>query len=97
MPPPLPASAVFLGLANDKLNQNEASEEAYLAATRIKENDRIAWQGLISLYEKQGGLKLDAYHDAVLKLGKIFADRYGMKISRIALEIKLILILSFSQ
>ncbi|KAJ5886770.1 uncharacterized protein N7473_009444 [Penicillium subrubescens] len=67
-------AAVFLGLANDKLNQNEASEDAYLAATRIKENDRIAWQGLISLYEKQGGSKLDAYHDAVLKLGKIFAD-----------------------
>jgi superkiller protein 3 len=57
------------------LNQNEAAEEAYLAATRLKDNDRTAWQGLISLYEKQGGLKLDDYHVAVLKLGKIFADR----------------------
>ncbi|KAF7714850.1 Uncharacterized protein PECH_000021 [Penicillium ucsense] len=65
---------VFLGLANDRLNNFEASEAAYLAATRIKDSDRTAWQGLINLYEKQGGSKLDAYHNAVLKLGIIFAD-----------------------
>ncbi|KAJ5692508.1 hypothetical protein N7462_001931 [Penicillium macrosclerotiorum] len=65
---------VFLGLANDKLNKNDDSENAYIAATRIKDSDRTAWQGLISLYEKQGGQKLDAYHEAVLRLGKIFAD-----------------------
>jgi tetratricopeptide (TPR) repeat protein len=94
--PSLPASAVFLGLANDKLNQYEAAEEAYLAATRIKGNDRIAWQGLINLYEKQGGSKLDVYHDAVLKLGKIFADRYEMTNFQIALDIGPILTLSVS-
>ncbi|EPS26932.1 hypothetical protein PDE_01872 [Penicillium oxalicum 114-2] len=65
---------VFLGLANDRLNEFAASEQAYLAATKIKQSDRTAWQGLINLYEKQGGSKLDAYHDAVLKLGQIFAD-----------------------
>jgi superkiller protein 3 len=68
------------------LNQNEAAEEAYSAATRIKDNDRTAWQGLIGLYEKQGGSKLDAYHEAVLKLGKIFADRYEITNFYIFLE-----------
>lgn len=66
---------MFLGLANDKLNLNDASEQAYLAATRIKDDDRTAWQGLVSLYEKQGSAKLDAYRNVVLKLGQILADR----------------------
>ena len=66
---------MFLGLANDKLNRNDASEQAYLAATRIKGDDRTAWQGLISLYEKQGSAKLDAYREVVLRLGQIFADK----------------------
>ncbi|KAJ5594172.1 uncharacterized protein N7459_000380 [Penicillium hispanicum] len=65
---------VFLGLANDKLNKNDDSEQAYLAATRIKANDRTAWQGLISLYEKQGSQKLDVYREAVLHLGQLFVD-----------------------
>lgn len=71
-----PSRNVFLGLANDKLNRNDDSEQAYLAATRIKDSDRTAWQGLISLYEKQGSAKLDAYRVVVLKLGQIFAVRY---------------------
>lgn len=55
----------------------DESEAAYLAATRIKPEDRAAWQGLIALYEKQGSQKLDAYHDAVLKFGLTLADRYA--------------------
>lgn len=54
----------------------EDSEKAYLDATRIKQDDKTAWQGLIALYEKQGANKLDAYHEAVLHLGHIFAERY---------------------
>ncbi|KAJ5623263.1 hypothetical protein N7490_011868 [Penicillium lividum] len=65
---------LFLGLASDKLRKVQDSETAYLAATRIKPKERPAWQGLIGLYEKQGGQKLDDYHDAVLKLGLILAD-----------------------
>ncbi|KAJ5115018.1 hypothetical protein NUU61_000777 [Penicillium alfredii] len=65
---------VFLGLANEKLNKNDDSERAYLAATRVKKSDRTAWQGLISLYEKQGSHKLEPYREAVLNLGQIFAD-----------------------
>ncbi|KAJ5820130.1 antiviral protein (Ski3) [Penicillium riverlandense] len=65
---------VFLGLAYDKLNRNDDSERAYLTATRIKPGDRTAWQGLISLCEKQGSHKLDAYREVVLRLGQIFAE-----------------------
>jgi tetratricopeptide (TPR) repeat protein len=67
---------VFLGLALDKLNKNEESERAYLAATRAKSDDKTAWQGLANLYEKQGGFKLDDYHEAALRLGQIFAEVY---------------------
>jgi superkiller protein 3 len=69
---------VFLGLAYDKLNRNDDSEQAYLAATRVKDDDRTAWQGLIGLYDRQGGPKLGAYREAVLKLGQILADRYEL-------------------
>jgi superkiller protein 3 len=57
------------------LNKDDDSETAYLAATHIKADDRAAWQGLISLYDKQGGRKLDSYHNVVIQLGKIFAKR----------------------
>ncbi|CAG7918435.1 unnamed protein product [Penicillium olsonii] len=65
---------VFLGLACEKLNKNDESENAYIAATRIKADDRTAWQGLLSLYDKQGGSRLDSYHQVVVNLGKILAD-----------------------
>lgn len=67
---------MFLGLALDRLNKNSDAEKAYLAAIRLKDNDKTAWQGLISLYEKQGSHKLDPYRDAVLKLGQIHAEAY---------------------
>ncbi|KAL2865839.1 SKI complex subunit tetratricopeptide repeat protein SKI3 [Aspergillus lucknowensis] len=65
---------VFLGLAQDKLNHSVGAERAYLAATRIKADDKTAWQGLISLYEKQGDQKLEQYRDVILHLGQVFAN-----------------------
>ncbi|KAL1958948.1 hypothetical protein VTO42DRAFT_3501 [Malbranchea cinnamomea] len=65
---------VFLGLALDKLSRYDESERAYQTATKIKDNDRTAWQGLISLYETQGPKKLDSYGSAVTKLCQIFAE-----------------------
>ena len=62
---------VFLGLALDKQNQNEASEKAYRGAINNKKQDVLAWQGLVALYEKQAGEKLDDYHDAALHLAEI--------------------------
>lgn len=67
---------VFLGLAQDKLNKNADAEQAYLGATRVKDNDKTAWQGLVSLYEKQGSHKLEPYRQVVLRLGEIFAEAY---------------------
>ncbi|KAI9376278.1 hypothetical protein BJX61DRAFT_417409 [Aspergillus egyptiacus] len=65
---------VFLGLALDKLNHYPEAERTYLAATRLKSDDKTAWQGLISLYEKQGKQKLEQYREAVLNLGQVFAE-----------------------
>jgi hypothetical protein len=69
---------VFLGLACDRLNKNHDAENAYHAALGINPNDRTAWQGLISLYEKQGGCDHAGYHKAVIALGKIFAEKYAL-------------------
>lgn len=71
-----PFRNVFLGLALDKLNNNDDAEKAYLAATRAKEGDKTAWQGLVGLYEKQGADKLEAYREAVINLCQIFAEAY---------------------
>ena len=62
---------VFLGLALDKQNENEASEAAYKSAVSLKDNDLLAWQGLVSLYEKQTSKKLDEYHDAAISLAQL--------------------------
>ncbi|CAO1602709.1 Superkiller protein 3 [Xanthoria calcicola] len=63
---------VFLGLAFEKQNQHEDAEKSYRAATLLKGSDPLAWQGLISLYEQQGGQKLDEYHDATSHLASVF-------------------------
>ncbi|KAL8844309.1 MAG: hypothetical protein Q9176_001219 [Flavoplaca citrina] len=63
---------VFLGLAFEKQNRPDDSEKSYRAATLLKGNDPLAWQGLISLYEQQGARKLDEYHDAASQLAAIF-------------------------
>lgn len=62
------------------MNNNDDAEKAYLAAIRAKDNDRTAWQGLINLYEKQGGNKLDAYRDAAMKLALLFGEEYGYEL-----------------
>ncbi|PGH31260.1 superkiller protein 3 [[Emmonsia] crescens] len=64
---------LFLGLALDKLNNTEGAEASYLAATTIKDDDRTAWQGLLTLYERQGGKYLDQYRKAVTRLCQILA------------------------
>ena len=62
------------------MNNNDDAEKAYLAAIRAKDNDRTAWQGLINLYEKQGGNKLDSYRDAAMKLALLFGEEYGYEL-----------------
>ncbi|KAI4091777.1 MAG: hypothetical protein LQ344_003881 [Seirophora lacunosa] len=67
-------ASVFLGLALEKQSRNDESEKAYTAATIVKANDPLAWQGLISLYERQGGRMLDRYHEAASRLAHLFMD-----------------------
>lgn len=69
-------SNVFLGLAFEKQNRNEDSEKSYRAAALLKGSDPLAWQGLISLYEQQGGRKLDEYHDATSHVASVFMAVY---------------------
>lgn len=76
------SSNVFLGRALEKLNQNQGSEEAYKAAIGRKDNDPLAWQGLVGLYEKQAGKKLDDYHGAAIRLAELHMNEYvGQRIS----------------
>ena len=70
------SSNVFLGRALEKLNWNEESEEAYRTAIGIKSKDALAWQGLVGLYEKQSGKKLDNYHDAAIRLAELHMNEY---------------------
>lgn len=70
---------IFLGFALDKQAKYAEAETAYDAATKIKDSDPQAWQGLIQLYEKQGGDTLSRYQVAALKLAEIYQnldDRY---------------------
>ncbi|KAL2143472.1 hypothetical protein VTI28DRAFT_10393 [Corynascus sepedonium] len=69
---------IFLAFALDKTNQLDASENTYLAATRLKPSDPQAWQGLIKLYQKQRGKKIKQYQHAALKLAEIFRDANEM-------------------
>ena len=64
---------LFLGFAQDKLDQNVEAEKAYEKALSIKPKDPQALKGLITLYEKQGGEKLGQYHEVVRRL----AEHYG--------------------
>ena len=69
-------SNVFLGLALEKQDKNEDSEKAYKTAVEIKGKDALAWQGLITLYEKQAGKKIDDYHDAAFRVAEFFMEVY---------------------
>ncbi|GAB1317571.1 Superkiller protein 3 [Madurella fahalii] len=65
---------IFLAFALDKTSKLDQAETTYLAATRIKPGDTQAWQGLVKLYQRQGGKKLKQYQHAALKLAEIYRD-----------------------
>lgn len=70
---------IFLGFAYSKQSKYPEAEEAFDAAARIKEGEPHAWQGLIQLYEKQGGAKVGQYQIAALRLAQIYQaqdDKY---------------------
>ena len=67
-------SFLLLGRARDLLNQYDHAERAYNAATRIKPKDPLAWQGLVTLFEKQGQTKLDGYRNAAIRLAEYWME-----------------------
>jgi superkiller protein 3 len=56
----------------DGAGKDPEAAKAYQSATRIKRDETPAWQGLIRLYEKQGSIELDQYHEAALHLAQIY-------------------------
>ena len=72
-------SYVFLGLALDKQIQDDEAAKAYVEATRINRDDTLAWQGLVSLYERQSGNRIDDYHNAVVRLAELFMKVYVIR------------------
>ncbi|EKD18777.1 tetratricopeptide [Drepanopeziza brunnea f. sp. 'multigermtubi' MB_m1] len=72
-------ASIFLGFCYSKQNKLAEAETAYDAATKIKDSDPQAWQGLIQLYEKGSNQKLPAYFTAALRLAQIYEaadDKY---------------------
>ena len=65
-------SHIFLGFVFDKKKALDDAETMYLAATTIKPGDLQGWQGLVSLYRRQGAKKMKQYQRAAIKLAEIF-------------------------
>ncbi|KAI9723608.1 MAG: hypothetical protein M1812_000908 [Candelaria pacifica] len=65
---------VFLGLALGKQGKYDEAATAYIKATNVKRNEALAWQGLIDLYEKQGGKQVDAYRVAAVELAEFYME-----------------------
>ena len=47
-------SWVFLGVAYTGLENDEEAEKSYKRAIEINADQLLAWQGLVSFYEKRG-------------------------------------------
>lgn len=77
-PTDISRSNLFLGFALDKQGKLDAADNAYAAATRAKPKDAQAWQGLIKLFEKQGGNKIGPYQNAVVQLAMIYGEANEM-------------------
>lgn len=77
---------VFLGLALDKQNKDDEAAKAYTEATKIKQDDALAWQGLVNLCEGQNGKMLDDYHTAAVHLAEIFMKAYVFRTSSISIK-----------
>ncbi|KAF2166243.1 hypothetical protein M409DRAFT_55103 [Zasmidium cellare ATCC 36951] len=63
---------LFLGRALEKQGKYDEAAKSYQSAANSKQDDAQAWLGLCSVYEAQGGKKLDEYRGASLKVAEIF-------------------------
>ncbi|CAG8954884.1 hypothetical protein HYFRA_00008571 [Hymenoscyphus fraxineus] len=72
-------ATLFLGFAHSKQSNYVEAEKAYNAATNLKKDDPQAWQGLIQVYQQQGGEAVGRYQVAAVKLAEIYQaadDKY---------------------
>ena len=66
---------LFFARANDKLGQFDASEKAYLQASRLKPADAQVWLGLRDLYESQGATQISKHIDVSQTLAHIYESQ----------------------
>ncbi|KAG9230261.1 putative Superkiller protein 3 [Amylocarpus encephaloides] len=66
---------LFLGYAKSKRGDYAEAETAYDSATKLKNGDPQGWQGLIQIYEKQGGEVVDRYQTAASNLAEIYRSQ----------------------
>ena len=66
---------LFLGKAQEELGDLAAAEKALKSAEKVKPDDGQALKGLLGLFERQGGSKLEEYHETVLALATIYANQ----------------------
>ena len=69
---------MFLGLAYEKLNKYDEAEMVYYTAANSKPTDPLAWQGLIALFEKQAGKRIDQYQEVAARLAECYLNVYVM-------------------
>ncbi|KAK3049478.1 Superkiller protein 3 [Extremus antarcticus] len=65
---------LFLGRALEKQHKLEDAAQAYQSAAELKPDDSQAWLGLCSLYEAQGGNKVDEFRQASVHVAEIYAN-----------------------
>lgn len=71
---------ILLAFALDKKGRLEEAENTYLAATRLKPEEREAWQGLVKLYPNlDTNKKFKQHQHAVLQLAQIFRDQNDLQ------------------
>lgn len=63
---------VFLGLANSNEGDFTKAESAYRQAIQIDESNLLAWQGMLSMFDKSG--QLSKFIDASSRVAAIYAD-----------------------
>ncbi|KAL3426141.1 tetratricopeptide [Phlyctema vagabunda] len=73
--PPSYQANLLLGFAFDKQSKYAEAENAYSAATKIKDTDPQAWQGLVKTYLEQGPEKIASYQAAALRLAEIYQNQ----------------------
>ena len=58
------------------MNRFDEAEKVYYVAANSRPKDPLSWQGLITLFEKQVGKRIDQYQQAALHLAEYYMEVY---------------------